>query len=242
MIIRKPTLKDFPRLSVLWQEAFEDAGEDVENFYSTAFSFDRALVAQEQNPVACIYWIDAQIAGQKVAYLYALAVRKDCRSQGIGKALLEKTLETLKEEGYKGAILVPGEESLYAYYQRAGFVPFGRTEKTAVEMGAPGLPGKKVSPETYFSLRQKTNPSVAWGKEAISYLGKFCDLYAGEGWLLAAGAEEIQEFIGNPEDLPHILYTLNIEKAQALLPGENPCAMACCFGAITLPDAFSPSF
>lgn len=242
MIIRKPTLEDLPRLSLLWQEAFDESPEDVEIFYETAFSCDRALLAQEQNPVACIYWMDAQIDGQKIAYLYALAVEKTYRSQGVGKTLLKETLEILKVEGYKAAILVPGEESLYTYYEKAGFTAFGKTEKIIVEEKAPGLPVEKISPDAYFAKRQGLAPAVTWGKEAVSYLGKLCDLYAGNDWLLAMGSEGVQEFIGNAQDLPHILYTLNIEKTSVLAPGEKPCAMACCFAKITLPDTFCPSF
>ena len=242
MIIRKPTPKDLPRLSFLWQEAFGEDQEDVERFYETAFSCDRALLVQEQNPVAGIYWIDAQIAGHKVAYLYAFAVDKTCRSKGIGKTLLAKTLETLKGEGYKAAVLVPGEESLYSYYQKADFAPFGKTEKVTVEKKAPGLPVKKITPDAYLAKRQGLAPAVVWGEEAVSYLGKLCDLYAGEDWLLATGREGVQEFIGNTQDLPHILYTLNIEKTSVLAPGEKSCAMACCFAKIALPDTFCPSF
>ena len=242
MIIRKPTPEDLPRLSSLWQEAFDESPEDVEIFYETAFSRDRALIVWEQNPVAGIYWIDAQIAGQKAAYLYAFAVDKNCRSKGIGKALLRQTLETLKGEGYKAAVLVPGEESLYSYYEKAGFTAFGKTEKIIVEEKVPGLPVKKITPDAYFAKRQELAPAVTWGKEAVSYLGKLCDLYAGNDWLLAIGREGVQEFIGNAQDLPHILYTLNIEKTSVLAPGENPCAMANCFAKIPLPDTFCPSF
>ena len=242
MIIRKPTAEDLPRLSALWQEAFDESQEDVESFYETAFACDRALIAQKQNPVAGIYWIDAQITEQKVAYLYAFAVDKTCRSKGIGKALLGKTLETLKGEGYGAAVLVPGEESLYSYYEKAGFTSFGKTEKATVTKKAPGLPVKKITPDAYFAKRQEFAPAVAWGEEAVSYLGKLCDLYAGENWLLAMGSEGVQEFIGNAQDLPQILYTLNIEKTSVLAPGEKPCAMACCFAEIALPDVFCPSF
>lgn len=242
MIIRKPTREDLPRLTQLWQEAFGDGREDVENFLETVFSCDRALLVQEQNPVAGIYWMDAQIAGRKAAYLYAFAVARTYRSRGVGKALLKRTLQTLEEAGYEAAVLVPGEESLYTYYEKADFVPFGKTQKRTIEKKAPGLPAKKISAETYFALRQKANPDVQWTEAAVSYLGRFCDFYTGEDWLLALGGEAVRDFFGSPESLPHILYTLNIEKASALLPGENPCAMAYCFRPITLPDTFSPSF
>lgn len=236
MIIRKPTKEDLPDLSGLWQKAFGDTPEDVENFYSTAFSFDRCLVAEEQNPVGGIYWIDAQISGQKVAYLYAFAVAEECRGQGIGKTLLEKALETLKGEGYAAAILVPGEKKLCAYYEKAGFVTFERVRTP--EICAPGLPVKKVTPDAYFAQRQKMSPAVGWGEEALTYLGRFCDLYAGGDWLLSVGRDGVQEFLGNAQDLPHILYTLNIKPSLERRPG----AMAFCFVEMALPEAFGPIF
>ncbi len=236
MIIRKPTQKDLPDLSALWQEAFGDSAEDVAFFYETAFSFDRALLAQEQNPVAGIYWIDAQIAGKKTAYLYALGVQKEFRGRGVGKTLLKKALEALKEQGYVGAILVPGEEALCAYYEKAGFVTFEKAQRP--EKCGPGLPVQKVTPDEYFAQRQKMAPAIGWGKEAFSYLGKFCQFYAGENWLLAVGREGVQEYLGETKDLPHILYTLNMEVSW----GERPGAMAYCFENMTLPDAFGPVF
>ena len=239
MIIRKPTAEDLPFLSKLWQEAFGDSPEDVENFHETAFSFERALVADE---AGAVYWMDVSLSGEKMAYLYAFAVEKACRGKGIGKAILEKALETLKGEGYAGAVLVPGEDSLYAYYQKAGFVPFGKTQKRQVEKCAPPMAVKEILPETYFALRQKAKPELIWAEEAIAYLGRFCRLYVAENGLLALGRDGVQEFVGNWDALPHILYTLNIESVQALAPGENPCAMAYCFEEIALPDSFAPSF
>ncbi len=235
MIIRKPTAKDLPRLSGLWQEAFGDSQEDVENFYETAFSFDRALLAQEQNPVACIYWIDAQIADQKVAYLYAFAVDGVYRGQGVGKTLLKKALETLEGEGYAGAILVPGEESLQAYYEKAGFSVFGKGYSQGA--AAPGLPVKKVDAKAYVAKRQTLHPALQWEERAFFYLERFCHLYAGEDWVLAVGREGVQEFVGKKEDLPHILYTLNIETTD-----KTAVAMAYCFENMTLPDTFGPAF
>lgn len=234
MIIRKPTPADLPRLSSLWQEAFGDDREDVESFYETAFSYDRALLAEAQNPVACIYWMDAQIAGQRIAYLYAFAVEKTCRSQGVGKALLCKTLEVLEGEGYAAAVLVPGEESLRAYYEKLGFTVFGTVSTPAAE--APGLPATKVDLETYLVERKALHPALQWAKSAFAYLERFCSFYAGKDWVLALGTEGAQEFIGDPKALPHVLYTLNISTEK------TPVAMAYRFASIELPWAFGPMF
>ncbi len=235
MNIRKPNREDLPALSKLWQEAFGDSPEEVAHFYKTAFSFDRALLAQAQNPVACIYWMDAKIAGQRIAYLYAFAVEEACRGKGVGKALLEKTLETLKEKEYAAAVLVPGEESLQAYYEKCGFSVFGNAY--GAEAKAPGLPGSAVSPETYLARRAALNPDLQWQEEAFTYLAGFCKFYVGEGWVLTLGQDGVQEYVGDPQLLPHILL--------AVAPGltaKPPVAMAYCFAPIELPKKFGPMF
>lgn len=234
MIIKKPTAADLPWMSLLWQDAFEEKREDVENFYETAFSCDRALVAEM---LGAIYWMDVLVSGRRMAYLYAFAVEKDARGKGIGKALLEKTLETLKEEGYAGAILVPGEESLCSYYEKRGFVPFGESP-AVVAAGDTDLPAKKITPEEYFALRESFGSKLQWGMEAVSYLGRFCDLYAGKNWLLALGTEGLQEYLGDPCDLPAALYT-----CQRADGGQShPRPMAYLFAPAPLPDAFAPVF
>ena len=234
MIIRKPTPADLPRLSRLWQEAFGDSPEEVESFYATAFSCDRALLAEAQNPIACIYWIDAQIAGRRIAYLYAFSVEKACRSQGVGKTLLRKTLQSLKEEGYGAAVLVPGEESLRVYYEKLGFTVFGVVPTPAAE--APGMPVTATDCDTYLAKRNKLHPALQWEKSAFVYLEKFCRFYTGENWVLALDTEGVQEFIGDPKDLPHILYALNVSTEK------TPVAMAYAFTFIEFPGVFGPVF
>lgn len=235
MIIRKPTQADLPGLCALWQEAFGDSREEVESFYETAFSYDRALLAEAQNPVGGIYWIDAQIGGQKVAYLYAFAVDKECRGRGMGKALLEETMKTLKGEGYAAAVLVPGEASLQTYYEKMGFSVFGKTRSATAE--APGIPVKKVSAETYMAKRQTLNPPLQWPKSALVYLEQLSELYAGEDWVLAVGREGVQEYVGPWEHLPHILFTL-----QPTAGATPAVAMVCCFAPVDLPEVFGPFF
>ena len=234
MIIKKPTPADLPWMSLLWQDAFEEKREDVENFYETAFSCDRALVAEK---LGAIYWMDVLGSGGKLAYLYAFAVEKAARGKGLGKALLEKTLKTLKEEGYAGAILVPGEESLCPYYEKAGFTPFGE-RAVVVTAGDTGLSARKITPEEYIALRESFGSNLKWGREAISYLGRLCDLYAGKNWLLALGTEGVQEYLGDPCDFPAALHACN----RADSGEEHPRPMAYLFEHLPLPDRFAPIF
>lgn len=235
MIIRKPQDKDFPFLHRLWMDAFDEGREEVEHFYATAFSPQRCLVTQEGGIVAGLYWMNAFCGERKLAYIYAFAVEKACRGKGVGKQLLRRALEVLREEGYAGAVLVPGEESLQTYYEKLGFRVFGSAFPTVPK--EPGLPAKEVPLKEYLCRRQKLHAALQWEESAFVYLAGFNRLCAAEDWVMALGQEGVQEFIGDPAKLPHILYTLNIVSGK-----KPPVAMVHPFESICLPETFGPMF
>ena len=89
MIIKQPEPDQIPQLRQLWQEAFGDPDAFLDGFFQTAFAFDRCRCAVEGSRVqGALYWLDCAWEGQKLAYLYAVATRKDSRGQGICRRLM----------------------------------------------------------------------------------------------------------------------------------------------------------
>ncbi len=242
MIIRKPTGEDIPGLQEIWKEAFGDTQEAVSAFYETAFSRSCCLVAAGEQVMGGIYWLDARIEGRKVAYLYALAVAKPCRGQGIGKRLLETACRSLEDRGFAAALLIPAQQSLYGYYEKLGFASFGRMQQETVTAHGPEAEITRVTAEEYAQRRQALMPRFVWEMPMLSYLERVCPLYAGQDYVLAVGDGTVQEYIGPRELLPRLLYTLNIDAAQAHLSGgQDPAGMANCFEKISLPDWLGPA-
>ena len=64
------------------------------------------------------------------AYIQLVGVDKSCRGQGVGSAMMERCLETLKQKGYRHAeLIVPVErKEAQALYKKFGF------ETTAYKM------------------------------------------------------------------------------------------------------------
>ena len=145
MIIRRSTAADQPTLQTLWQEVFGDPPAFTGQFYET-FGADCALVAEENGKVmAMIHPLPVALAqnGQYSfgVYIYALATAPAYRGRGIASALLQAaetapfasppTLDkiTAIEEGLVEirrdtpafSLLIPGEESLFAYYRMRGY-------------------------------------------------------------------------------------------------------------------------
>ena len=142
--IRRSRSADQTALMTLWQEVFGDPPAFTSKFYNT-FGADCAWVAEiDKKIVAMIHALPIALAqnGQYSwgVYLYALATAPDYRGLGIASRLLS-TAETApystppiligaEEMGLSPvnspdsptfALLIPGEESLFAYYRQKGY-------------------------------------------------------------------------------------------------------------------------
>ena len=141
MIIRRSEAADLSSLQTLWQEIFGDPPAFTGQFYRT-FGADSAIVAEKEGKiVAMIHPLPVALAqnGQYFfgVYLYALATHPHHRGQGIAARLLEEaekapflTPPSLDAASLRSVVpsatpafslLIPGEDSLIAYYQSKGY-------------------------------------------------------------------------------------------------------------------------
>ena len=132
-----------------------------------------------------------------MAYLYAIATRKDCRGQGVASALVRFTEALLERLGYAMAVLTPAEPSLFAFYAKLGYVPAFTRSRTPF----PG--GTEISAEEYRRRREELLdlPHIAYGQDTFRYLEtaygvKFYETATG---VAAAGENYTAEVL--PEDL-----------------------------------------
>lgn len=215
-------------LRSLWQQAFGDSEETLDSFFATAFSPDRCNYLTEANqPVSALYWFDCSLDGRKLAYLYALATDTAHRGKGLAHKLMEATHDQLRKAGYCGAVLVPGEASLFDFYEKMGY----RTATTIAEFTcmAEDTPVSltQITPDEYAQLRKSYLPAggVLQENEALAFLQTQGAFYRGEDFLLAASVLEdtliAQELLGNNQAAPHILRALNLPKGRFRTQGAQ---------------------
>ena len=126
MTINAPAPEQIPQLRRLWQQAFGDTDEFLEDFFCVAFSEERCATTEEDGKIAAmLYWFDCAWEGKKVAYIYAVATDEAYRNRGLCRALMESTHEKLQSLGYAGAVLVPGSLSLFSLYKKLGYTEAG---------------------------------------------------------------------------------------------------------------------
>ena len=231
MRIDHPIPTQIPALRRLWQEAFGDTDAFLGGFFDRVFSPDRCrCIFAGKEAAAALYWLDCDYNGGKLAYLYAVATAEASRNQGLCRALMEDTHALLQARGYAGAVLVPGEEGLFAMYEKMGYQVMSCMDTLAVSSSAP-VALKAVTPEEYAAARKNFLPAggVVQEKENLALLTLCADLYTGDGFVLAARIEDDAvfglELLGDHTKAAGISAALGASKGQFRIPGEKPFAM-----------------
>lgn len=220
-------------LKALWQEAFDDPELFLDAFFRTGFGKDRYAVLLRQGELAgALYWFDCFWGDRKLAYIYAVATAKKFRRQGVCRELMEKAHTRLQQAGYAGAVLVPAKPELAAMYEIMGYRHFGGMKR--LEVKAQGQPVRLtlIGPEEYEACKEAflKPDSIRQGGKTLAFLNTYARFYRGEDTLFAVATEGqnalFQEYFGDPEKLPGILQTLQVEKGSVRLPdGETPFGM-----------------
>lgn len=233
MKIDFPTPAQGKQMVKLWQEAFGDSLEFIEGFFCTAFSPARCrCVTIDGQVVAGLYWLDAELDGLRYAYLYAVAVAKSHRGQGLGRLLMEDTRDHLTYRGYDGILLYPQDDGLRQMYEKMGYETCTSVSRfTCVPSGEP-VKLRRIDRDEYAALRRTylSAGDLIQENENIAYLEMMAFFYAGEDFLLAASKEGqslyAPELLGNVNSAPGILAALRCTEGTFQTPGnEIPWAM-----------------
>lgn len=229
MNIKQPAPEDIPALRQLWQEAFEDPDSFLDGFFRTGFDFARCLCTEDVS--AALYWFDCQWQEKKLAYIYAVATKASHRGRGLCRALMEDTHRHLQALGYAGAILVPGDESLFRLYEKLGYLSCCPRQTVTVKAGETAVSATPVSPADYAAARKRYLPADSVWQEGASldYLATFAPLYEGEDFAFSGAVEDnilyFQEFVGNVEQTPGIITCFHCASGRLPISAGTPYAM-----------------
>jgi ribosomal protein S18 acetylase RimI-like enzyme len=124
MKIRNYNNSDYLEVSSILKDSdlFDDVWDSEDNLKSMiAKSPQSILVAEDQGKIIGNIFIISY--GQKVSYLFRLAVKKEFRKQGVATALIKKAEETVSQGGSKelGLYVDSGNINLQEFYEKRGF-------------------------------------------------------------------------------------------------------------------------
>lgn len=219
---------DISALRQIWQASFGDGDGFLDAFFATGFSEDRYhCIREEGKPVSAIYWFDCFLDGQKLAYLYAVATRPDCRGRGLAHRLMTEAHEILTEKGYTGAVLVPGEESLFSYYEKLGYRTVSSVNEFSGTWGEKPAVLREIDASEYARLRRQYLPVGGVVQEGVTldFLQTQVRFFAGDDFLLVAAQEGdtllAQELLGDADAVPGILRALGLPTGRFRTPGRG---------------------
>ena len=236
MTIDTPIQSQITALRSLWQEAFGDTEDFLDDFWRTAFDTNRCRCAViDGNVAAALYWFDCLCMEKHIAYVYAVATAETYRGKGISHALMEDTHRHLKKLGYEGVVLVPGSEELFRFYEGMGYRVCSMVHEfscNAVVHGGHKVSLYSVDKHEYARLRRRFLPEggVIQEKENLDFLQTQAQFYAGPGFLLAARNEGSRlfgvELLGDETVAPGIVSELACVQGTFRVPGKDrPFAM-----------------
>lgn len=189
---RLSTPADLPAQRQLWQLAFGDSGDYMDNFYNNYYQPQLVLVLEEDGVVrAMTAWFDTEfcVPGEgtyRAAYLYAVATHPDCRGRGLARKLLADSDDYFRTIGIPAVTTVPAEPSLHNFFGANGFGECFLLEEKALE--PEDIPeGEQetfvpVTPAEYGALREellKDISHIAYGEAALAYQAGCCALSGG---------------------------------------------------------------
>lgn len=250
MNIDYPAEHQIPELKKLWQEAFSDSEEFVEDFFNHGFAPDRCrCVTVDGQSVAALYWFDCQAYGQPVAYLYAVATAKAHRSKGYCRALMQNSYNHLSYLGYAGAVVVPGTEELFRMYASLGYTTCAAVSEFSCAAAEEAVALRQIEEAEFAALRRSCLPQggVLQEQNNLEFLQTMADFYAGEDFLLTVSRDEnaffAPELLGNTAAAPAILTAFGKKEGIFRTPGDDkPFAMYHPFTDLKAPEYFGFAF
>lgn len=228
MIIDHPRAEQESGLRRLWREAFGDSEAFLDIFWQTAYSSDRCrCVTMNGECAAALYWFDCQWNGAPLAYIYAVATGKAYRGQGLCHRLMEDTHRHLAARGYAGAVLVPGEESLFRFYERMGYRICSGVQTLTCAAATEPQELHEIGCEEYALCRRALLPygGVVQEGENLTFLARQARFYACDGLVLAARREGEEligiELLGDLTRAPAVLSVLGCTRGTFRTPGDE---------------------
>lgn len=172
-MIEFATEKDINALSDLWQSVFLEDKEVTEYFFEKIFTDVVTPVIRVENEiVSSLFLLPCEIGDFKGKCVYCAMTKYTHRGKGYMKKLLDFSYDWCKDKGFDFLCLVPAEKSLFEYYAKCGFTPFG-IRRTHIVNGETPETHEKINFEHELTFDDEI--LKYWQNSCVHYGGKITD-------------------------------------------------------------------
>ena len=197
-MFRTATKSDLPGIAALWQEAFGDSPKAVTYFFES-FPNCISYVSDEGGEITSMVHALPQVLSPNTpaAYVYAVATLKSHRGKGLCRKLMAFAEADLQKRDFGCAVLTPGEQSLFDFYERLGYETAFTRKRTAFEGG------REISLADYLARREEilTVPHMVYDETTLTYAARVYGLTFYETATGIAAASDTYTAERLPEDL-----------------------------------------
>lgn len=114
------------QLSILWQSIFDEDEAVINIYFQNVYGIcENPIIENNGEILSSAFLVPCEIGKHKGFYVYCALTHKQHRGQGLMAQILAKADKIREKSGFDFLLLVPAEESLFNYYAKFGFVPFG---------------------------------------------------------------------------------------------------------------------
>lgn len=215
-------------MRALWQRCFGDEQEYLDLWFHQGNATSHGVVLETADSVESMLLVFSQGMtlpdGETIPmwYVYAFCTAPECQSRGYGRTLLAWTETAAVQAGAKAVVMVPGEPSLFQFYERLGY-------ETACFMGEAIVKRKKYTPlhlkaercdgNTYAALRERFlrgSSHVSYPAESLAWQEMLCNASGGGLFRIGDGVAAV-ECWGGGMVVKELLSHQVQDAAQALL-------------------------
>lgn len=232
---------DVLQLRRLWKEVFEDSDAFLDLFFERIFPNCDTFAARDgETVIAMLFALPQSICcaeqTKKAAYVYAAAVKKEYRGQGVFRGLMEFCKKKLQNRFASCILLACETAELAEMYRKLGFEGCRMQFEPAALPKANGE-AMKIGAVDYAGIRETVlfdTPHVRYDKTLLEFEGVLADFYALQTPTLAGcaavrklpdGRLRCDELLPDRRILPALAAALG--EKEILLVSEPPRFMLC---------------
>ncbi len=109
-------------MRAMWHDIFGDEIHEIDSFLINHKEATPLISKDGGRVVSMLYVVPLQMWGKRVAYIYAVATREECRGRGLASNLLREALRLIDTSGkFDVAALIPSSIDSKRLYERVGF-------------------------------------------------------------------------------------------------------------------------
>ena len=202
VLLRPSVPGDIPRLKELWKRCFGDEDAYIDHYFQTAYRPDCALLLEHGGIISSMlltfpFEVSAADGGcASACYIYAFCTDPALQSRGYGRRLLAYAETQAALRGCAAAIMVPGGESLFRFYESLGYVSAISCREETLCAGEAGesVP-RPCTVEYYRQQREKWLAGlnhISYPLPVLEYQHSLCQNSGGGFYALGSGVAAVE--------------------------------------------------